>query len=202
MNRAGLQSLLRDARAGKFNAVLSEALDRLSRDQADIATIFKRLEFAGVEIVTLSEGRIGILDVRVRGTMNRLYSIETGNKVRRGQGNRVKEGKAAGGIPYGYDLVRRIDDRGQLIRGERMINLRRAQIVRQIFQLYAAGRSPRAIAHKLNKGGVPGPAGRGWTPSTIVGDRRKRTGILNNEVYIGQVSWNRRTYVKSPESWL
>jgi DNA invertase Pin-like site-specific DNA recombinase len=113
MNRAGLQSLLRDARAGKFNAVLSEALDRLSRDQADIATIFKRLEFAGVEIVTLSEGRIGILDVRVRGTMNRLYSIETGNKVRRGQGNRVKEGKAAGGIPYGYDLVRRIDDRGQ-----------------------------------------------------------------------------------------
>jgi DNA invertase Pin-like site-specific DNA recombinase len=89
MNRAGLQSLLRDARAGKFNAVLSEALDRLSRDQADIATIFKRLEFAGVEIVTLSEGRIGILDVRVRGTMNRLYSIETGNKVRRGQGSRV-----------------------------------------------------------------------------------------------------------------
>src|SRR6476469_141806 len=101
MRRNGLQSLLRDARKTKFNIVLAEALDRLSRDQADTASIFKRLKFADIDIVTLSEGRVGILDVGFRGTMNQLYSIETGNKVRRGQRGRIIKGKVTGGIPYG-----------------------------------------------------------------------------------------------------
>ena len=43
--RAGIQSLLADAQAGRFDMVLSEALDRISRDQEDIAGIFKRLRF-------------------------------------------------------------------------------------------------------------------------------------------------------------
>jgi DNA invertase Pin-like site-specific DNA recombinase len=38
--------------------VLAEALDRVSRDQADVATLFKHLRFASVQIVTLAEGEI------------------------------------------------------------------------------------------------------------------------------------------------
>jgi len=63
------------------------------------------MEFAGVDIVTLSEGRVGIVDVGFRGTMNQLYRVENANKVKRGQQYRILEGKTAGGIPYGYDLV-------------------------------------------------------------------------------------------------
>ena len=37
MNRPGLQALLAEARDGKMDIVVSEALDRLSRDQEDIA---------------------------------------------------------------------------------------------------------------------------------------------------------------------
>jgi site-specific DNA recombinase len=40
--RSGIQSLLQDAQAGQFDLMLAEALDRISRDQADIATLFKR----------------------------------------------------------------------------------------------------------------------------------------------------------------
>ena len=40
--RPGLQALLEDARRGKFDLVLAEALDRLSRDQADMANLFNR----------------------------------------------------------------------------------------------------------------------------------------------------------------
>ncbi len=49
--------LLQDAMAGKFDIILilAEALDRLSRNQEDIAGIYKRLSFAGVKIVTLSK---------------------------------------------------------------------------------------------------------------------------------------------------
>ncbi|HWT51470.1 MAG TPA: recombinase family protein [Caulobacter sp.] len=71
--RPGVRSLLHDAMAGKFDVVLAEALDRLSRDQEDIAALFKRLRFAGVPIVTLSEGEISELHVGLKGTMNALF---------------------------------------------------------------------------------------------------------------------------------
>jgi len=41
--RSGIQSLLADAQAGRFDMVLSEALNRISRDQEDVAAVFKRL---------------------------------------------------------------------------------------------------------------------------------------------------------------
>jgi site-specific DNA recombinase len=59
MHRPGLQSLIEAVQQGRIDVVLAEALDRISRDQADIATLFKRLTFHGVRIVTLAEGEIG-----------------------------------------------------------------------------------------------------------------------------------------------
>ena len=44
--RAGIQELLIDALHGQFDIVLSEALDRISRDQEDVAGVFKRMAFA------------------------------------------------------------------------------------------------------------------------------------------------------------
>jgi DNA invertase Pin-like site-specific DNA recombinase len=44
----GYQQLLEDARAGAFDIVISEAVDRLSRDQEDVAALYKHLSFAGV----------------------------------------------------------------------------------------------------------------------------------------------------------
>jgi site-specific DNA recombinase len=67
--RSGIQSLLADAQAGRFDMVLSEALDRISRDQEDVAGVFKRLRFAGVTIFTLSEGEINELHVGLKGTV-------------------------------------------------------------------------------------------------------------------------------------
>ena len=48
--RPGMQMLLQDAQAGKFDVIVAEAIDRLSRDQEDIAHIYKRTRFAGVWI--------------------------------------------------------------------------------------------------------------------------------------------------------
>ena len=56
--RPGVQRLLADAQAGKFDIVLAEALDRVSRDQADVATFYKHLQFARVPLITLAEGEI------------------------------------------------------------------------------------------------------------------------------------------------
>jgi DNA invertase Pin-like site-specific DNA recombinase len=56
-NRPGILSLLADARSGRFDTVVAEALDRVSRDQEDIAGIYKRLQHADVRLVTLTEGK-------------------------------------------------------------------------------------------------------------------------------------------------
>lgn len=43
--RPGIQSLFEDAQSGSFELVLSEALDRISRDQADIAIVYRDMTF-------------------------------------------------------------------------------------------------------------------------------------------------------------
>jgi site-specific DNA recombinase len=42
------QALFRDAQRGEFEVVMADGLDRMSRNQADVATLAKHLCFAGV----------------------------------------------------------------------------------------------------------------------------------------------------------
>ncbi len=137
--RPGYQELLEGAYRGEFQVVVAEAPDRLSRDQEDIAALFKRLKFAGIQIVTVAEGEISELHVGLKGTMNALFLKDLALKTHRGLRGRVEAGRSAGGLPFGYRAVRRMDDRGQLIRGERMIDEAQAAVVRGIFALFAAG---------------------------------------------------------------
>ncbi len=67
--RPGIQKLLQDAAAGKIDIILTESLDRVSRDQEDIAHVYKRMRFHGVRIVTLSEGEVNELHIGLKGTM-------------------------------------------------------------------------------------------------------------------------------------
>ena len=196
--RPGYQKLLEDARSGSFDVVLSEGLDRLSRDLEDIAGLFKQLSFAGIKIVTLAEGEISELHVGLKGTMNALYLKDLAQKTRRGLEGRVRAGRSAGGLCYGYDVVDEYDGRGERVHGGRRINPVEADIVVRIFEEFAAGMSPRAIAKRLNREGTAGPRGGTWAPSTIYGNWRRGTGVLNNEMYIGRLVWNRQTFVKDP----
>ena len=195
MVRAGIQALLTDAQAGRFDIVLSEALDRLSRDQEDVAAVFNRLRFAGVSIVTLSEGEINELHVGLKGTMNALFLKDLALKTHRGQRGRVEAGKSGSGrAAYGYRVVHQLDADGEPIRGERAIVEAEAEIVRRIFRNYASGRSPKEIAFQLNREGVPGLHNRPWIDATTRGNPVAGTAILNNELYAGVLVWNRQRF--------
>ncbi|WP_245259139.1 recombinase family protein [Salinarimonas rosea] len=198
--RPGIQQLMQDATRGKFTIVIAESLDRLSRDQEDIAGFYKRMRFAGVSILTLSEGEVGDLHIGLKGTMNAIFLKDLADKTRRGIRGRVEAGKSGGGNSYGYDVVRKFESDGSPVRGDRTINEAQAAIVRRIFSEYATGKSPRLIAKELNAQAVPGPSGHGWGPSTIHGNRQRGTGILNNELYVGKLVWNRLRYIKDPET--
>jgi DNA invertase Pin-like site-specific DNA recombinase len=195
--RPGYQRLLADARDGQFDVVVAEALDRLSRDQEDVAALYKRLSFAGIRIVTLAEGEVSELHVGLKGTMNALFLKDLAQKTRRGLEGRVREGRSAGGLCYGYTVVRETDARGEPVRGGRRIDEAEAAVVRRIFEQFATGMSANAIAKQLNAEGVPRPRGLLWRDTAIRGHRQRGTGILNNELYIGRLVWNRLRYSRT-----
>jgi DNA invertase Pin-like site-specific DNA recombinase len=196
--RPAYQDLLAGARSRRYDVLVAEALDRLSRDQEDVAALYKRLAFAGIKIVTLAEGEISELHVGLKGTMNALFLKDLALKTHRGLEGRVRQGRSAGGRVYGYAIVREADARGEPIRGGRAINEAEAAVVRRIFQAFASGRSPAAIARELNAQGIGGPDGRPWQGGAITGHSRRRNGILRNELYIGRRVWNRQHFVKDP----
>ena len=198
--RPGYQLMLEGARERRFDVIIAEALDRLSRDQEDIAALYKRLRFAGIPLVTVAEGEITDLHVGLKGTMNAIYLKDLADKTRRGLRGRVEAGASGGGISYGYDIVRKAGPDGMPVRGLRRINLSEAEVVRRIFDAYAAGRSARRIAHDLNAEAVPGPRGAEWGASTISGNAGRGNGILNNELYIGKHVWNRQRFIKDPDT--
>ena len=103
--RPGIRALLEDARRGAFETVVAEALDRVSRNQADVATLYKHLRFAGVMIFTLSagEGEISELHVGLEGTMNAPFLKDLAAKTHRDLRGRVEAGKSGGGICHGYE---------------------------------------------------------------------------------------------------
>ncbi len=198
--RPGYQEMLSDARGGKFDILVAEALDRLSRDQEDIAGLYKHLRFAGIPLITLSEGEINELHVGLKGTMNALFLKDLADKTWRGLEGRVRQGKSGGGNAYGYTVVKKFTANGEPVRGERTINADEALIVERIFREFVAGRPPRVIAHDLNAEGIPGPNSCAWGPSTISGNWRRGTGIFNNELYIGRLVWNRQRFIKDPST--
>ena len=192
-NRPGLLDLMVAAQAKQFDAVLTESIDRLSRDLEDIAGLHKRLAYMGVKIFTLADGEVGKLHVGLKGIIASIYLDDLAQKTRRGQVGRVKAGRIPGGKSYGYDVVSAGEDRGQ-----RTINPPEADIIRRIFQEYVDGNSALNIAGRLNGEGVVGPRGGQWNASTINGSRKRLNGVLNNQLYAGKIVYNRQRFIKDP----
>ena len=191
--RPGLLTLLAQANLGAFDVLIVEALDRLSRDIADLGQIHKTFTFLGIEIIGVNDGGrpADTVLIGLRGLVAQLFREDGAKKVRRGMLGLVSAGKHAGGRAYGYrPCVSR--------RGEPEIIEDEAAIVRRIFADYLSGQTPRQIAHALNEEGVPPPRGKGWNASTINGSSARGNGIIQNELYAGRLVWNKVRMVKNP----
>ena len=187
--RPGYSQLISAIESGLVDIVVAEALDRLSRDMEHVAALFKAARFGGVRIVTLSEGEISELHIGMNGAMNALFLKQLGEKTKRGQRGQLSRGKVPGGLCFGY--------RAAGI-GEREIAEDEAGVIRRIFAMYLDGVSVSEIAGVLNAEGAPSPRGGRWATNTIIGSRRRQTGILRNELYAGEMVWNRQSYRKNP----
>lgn len=193
-DRPNYQRLLADAH--RYDVILVDDLSRLSRDSIASAQAVKRLKFAGVRLIGVSDGvdtarKSHKADVGLRGLMSELYLDDLAEKTHRGLTGRALSGASAGGLPYGYRVA------GV---GQRAIDEDQAAIVRRIYAEYLAGASPREIAAGLNRDRVPSPRSGNWAMSVIYGDVRRGIGILANPIYVGRQIWNRSHWTKHPDT--
>ncbi len=193
-DRPGYRRLLDDAT--KFDVIILDDLSRLSRDNVEVQQQVRRLKFAGVRVIAVSDcidtaDKAHKLGVGLRGLMGELYLDDLRDKTHRGLTGRALSGASAGGLPFGYRVAGT---------GMRAIDPTQAAVVRRIFEEYVSGASPREIAANLNRDGVPSSRGSTWAMSAIYGDKKRGIGILSNPIYVGRQIWNRSRWVKHPDT--
>lgn len=200
--RPGWHQLIHAIQNREFDILLTESLDRLSRDMEDIAYLFKRCRHYGIRIVTLLEGdEISEIHIGMKGTMSAIYLKDLGRRAHRGLEQRAIQGESTGGRSYGYKIEPRYDAKGNRIGGIISVDEGQAPHVVRIFEDYAdKGKSPKKIAAELNREGIPGPRGGTWSASTIYGNRRRMTGLLLNQAYIGRKVWAKQSFFKDPDT--
>jgi DNA invertase Pin-like site-specific DNA recombinase len=199
--RPGLQAVLREAQTGAFEVLLCLTLDRLSRDLEHSAKVLKLLQFHEIELWTVHGGsQVSPMELGLRAVLNSEMLEQVRYRTREGMKTAAKNGRVPGGICYGYSIKRLLGADGVAVRGLREIKADEAAVIVWIFEQYARGASPDAIAEKLNSERITGPRGQAWRGTTIRGHRQRGTGILNNELYIGRLVFNRLVYRKNPLS--
>lgn len=158
-DRPGFQNLLAAVHSRKFDIVLFEHIDRLGRDIELVSNFYKAATYADTEIHQLGKGKLGVVDIGILSTIAALFLEDLAHKTRRGLKGKFAEGKSAGGKSYGYAV--RVGDDGLIQKGELDIVPDEADILRRIYEEYAAGKSPIQIAASLNEDGITAPRG-GW----------------------------------------
>ncbi len=210
-HRPGYQQLVAAALAGAaiFDTILVEDLSRLTRDTGELLRLYHRLRLKGIELVGVSDGiataqQGAKVHLTVKGLANELYLDDLREKTHRGLAGRMTRGLSSGGRIFGYRTVPVGEARGASkpsTSARFEIDPPEADVVRRIFQAYAHGRSMRAIAHALNGDLIPfpaqntqrGPHRRAWATSSV-------RVILRNGKYVGVWVWNKRRFLKDPDT--
>lgn len=197
-DRPGYRALLDAAERRTFDVILVDDLSRLSRDHIESAQAIRRLKYAGVRVIGVSDGTDTArdnykLDTGLRGLMSELYLDDLAKKTHRGLMGQALDGYSAGGLPYGYKSQH--DGFGF----RRAVNEDQAPWVRYVYERYALGVSCRQIADELNRRGVASPRGSTWSHSALYPDS-KGVGMLGNPIYVGRPVWNKTEWTKDPDT--
>src|ERR1044071_6105858 len=201
LDRPGFEAMMTAVRSGRLRAIVTEDMSRISRDFADAAQIFKRLQFEQVPLLGVADGidtssKHAKLSFTVKSLVADIYLDDLRDKTLRGLEGRALAGFATGNVAYGYHTVP-VEEAGRVIGNKIEIHPRESIVIRRIFEECRAGRSYAAIASGLNHDRIPSPrvGSRhkcfGWGASTI-------RAILYNERYAGVWRFKERQWVKVP----
>lgn len=100
IDRPGFEAMMAAVDAGRIDAIVTEDLSRITRDFADAAFIFKRLQYASIPLLGVADGidtsaRGAKLSFTVKSLVADLYLDDLRDKTLRGLEGRALAGFAA-----------------------------------------------------------------------------------------------------------
>ena len=220
-NRPQFKRLLADAKAHKFDIILCKTQSRFTRElelvEKYIHGLFPTWGIRFISIVdnadTANKGNKK--SRQINGLVNEWYLEDMSENIRSVLTSRRENGFHIGAFaPYGYR-------KDPVTKGHLIVDEESAEIVKEIFNLFADGYGKTAIAKILNDRGVPNPTeykrkkGFRFTPGVRAASPLWKYSsvqwILANEVYIGNlvqgragsVSYKTKQIVSRPkEQWI
>ena len=190
-DRPALKELLSDAKAGKFDMVISWKINRVSRKLEDVLKIVNLLEKNNITFKSYSEPfetdtPAGRMQFQMMALIGEFERGTIAQNVKMGMIAKAKSGNWCGGRVLGYDLVpNNSPEEEKKGKNKLKINEKEAEIVRFIFNEYSKGKGYKAITNQINKLGYKTKKGNDFSVGSI-------RDILTNPVYIGKIRYNVR----------
>jgi len=162
-SRAGFQNLLKDARDGKIDLVLTKSISRFARNTVILLEVIRELKQLGVAVYFERE-KINSLsgDGELLLTLLASFAQEESLSARLNKKWSIQKQFERGELVglshlYGYEIKN----------GELIINSQEAEVLRMIYAEYLSGSSAKEIATKLNQLGIKRKRGGQWKPHDI-----------------------------------
>lgn len=180
--RDEFQRLMRDCRKGKIDRILTKSVSRFARNTKDCLEAVRELKSIGISVYFEKENiDTAEINSEMLLTMHSVFaqeeSLSISKNCRMGAHKRMADGTYKNGsVPYGYDYID----------GQMKINSEKAEIVKQIFNMYLQGLGVTEIADYLNEHNVAVKKyAQKWKQLAILQ-------ILGNEKYVGDTLFQKR----------
>ena len=179
LRRPRFAELLRLARSGAVDLILTKEVSRFARNTVDALQVTRRLREQGVGVIFLSDGidtrdNDGEFRLTIMASVAQEESRKISERTRWGQLQAMRRGVAFGNdTVYGYAL------RG----GALTIRPEQAEVVREVYRkCLEEGKGAHTIARELTEAGVAPPlrADGAWSAAMILR-------LLHNEKYCGDL---------------
>ena len=184
--RKQYEAMMERIRAGGASVVAAYDQSRAFRS-SEFAIMFKALltepANAAIQVVfvhgTFDRTPVGGFSYTVLAAAHQMEKDMAAVKIREAYRSLNAKGIPTGPATYGYAYLGKTRTSGVL-----QLDPEQAPVVRRIFDMYAEGSSPKAIAQTLRDEGISASSKRGWLPDTIVG-------------MLGNISYTARSYSES-----
>lgn len=202
-NRPGFEKLIEDAKEGKFDVIVAKTQARFTRNMEHLERYLHHdfpiwgIRFIGVVDNSDTADRGNKKARQINGLVNEWYCEDLSENIRASFKIKQKEGQFLGAsAPYGY--IKDPEDHHRLVPDPFA-----ASVVRRIFEMYICGTGKSKIAEILTDEGILIPSlykrqvlGQNYRNPNETKNTGKWTfqtvsGILKNEVYIGNMVQNK-----------
>ena len=175
--RTAFQSMIAAASEGSYDTIIAWKVDRFGRNREDSAIYKGKLRRFGVRVLyamePIPEGSAGVLLEGMLEATAEWYSRQLSENVTRGMTDNAHRCLYNGTKILGY--TRGPD-------GRYALNPEEADVVREIFRMYASGMAAARICRQLNGMGLRTSRGKHFSPEGLMR-------IITNERYTGVYIW-------------